>query len=87
MALAHTIPDAVEAAYRRGDLFDKRRKLMAAWAAYCGEAQTAEAGKVILRGRMSRRVIGPTARRGPTDGSFASHTPPRCLPRRPYLRR
>jgi integrase len=31
MALAHTISDAVEAAYRRGDLFDKRRKLMAAW--------------------------------------------------------
>jgi len=28
MALAHAIPDAVEAAYRRGDLFDKRRKLM-----------------------------------------------------------
>ena len=35
MALAHKIPDAVEAAYRRGDLFDKRRKLMEAWAAYC----------------------------------------------------
>ncbi len=29
MALAHAIPDAVEAAYRRGDLFEKRRKLMA----------------------------------------------------------
>jgi integrase len=35
MALAHKIPDAVEAAYRRSDLFDKRRKLMEAWAAYC----------------------------------------------------
>jgi integrase len=35
MALAHAIPDAVEAAYRRGDLFEKRRKLMAAWGAYC----------------------------------------------------
>jgi len=34
-ALAHAIPDAVEAAYRRGDLFEKRRKLMDAWAAYC----------------------------------------------------
>ncbi len=32
MALAHTIPNAAEAAYRRGDLFDKRRKLMEAWA-------------------------------------------------------
>lgn len=35
MALAHTIADAVEAAYRRGDLFEKRRVLMAKWAAYC----------------------------------------------------
>lgn len=36
MALAHTIGDAVEAAYRRGDLFDKRRALMNAWASFCG---------------------------------------------------
>ena len=35
MALAHTIGDKVEKAYRRGDLFEKRRKLMAAWASYC----------------------------------------------------
>jgi integrase len=34
MALAHTIPSAAEAAYRRGDLFDKRRKLMEAWAEF-----------------------------------------------------
>jgi len=34
MALAHTIPNAAEAAYRRGDLFEKRRKLMDAWAAF-----------------------------------------------------
>ena len=32
LALAHTISNAAEAAYRRGDLFDKRRKLMDAWA-------------------------------------------------------
>lgn len=36
MALAHTISNKAEAAYRRGDLFDKRRKLMEAWAGYCG---------------------------------------------------
>jgi len=47
MALAHAIPDAVEAAYRRGDLFDKRKKLMAAWAEYCGKVDTAGAGKVV----------------------------------------
>jgi integrase len=35
MALAHKIPDAVEAAYRRGDLFEKRRRLMDAWAEFC----------------------------------------------------
>jgi len=34
MALAHTIENKVEAAYRRGDLMTKRQKLMAAWAAY-----------------------------------------------------
>jgi integrase len=35
MALAHTIGNAVEAAYRRGDLFEKRRVLMAKWANFC----------------------------------------------------
>jgi hypothetical protein len=34
MALAHTIPNAAEAAYRRGDLFEKCRKPMDAWAEY-----------------------------------------------------
>ncbi|MDB5583387.1 MAG: recombinase [Bradyrhizobium sp.] len=33
-ALAHKLPDKVEAAYRRTDFFEKRRTLMAAWAAY-----------------------------------------------------
>lgn len=35
MALAHTIPSAVERAYRRGDLYMKRTKLMESWSAYC----------------------------------------------------
>jgi integrase len=43
-ALAHVIENKAEAAYRRGDLFDKRRKLMDAWAAYC---TTLNAGKVV----------------------------------------
>ncbi len=34
MALAHTVRNKVEAAYRRGDLFEKRRALMAAWAKF-----------------------------------------------------
>jgi len=37
MALAHAIPSGVEASYRRGDLFEKRRELMAAWADYCSK--------------------------------------------------
>jgi integrase len=37
MALAHAIPNAVEAAYRRGDLFEKRVRLMNDWARYCSE--------------------------------------------------
>ena len=37
-ALAHTIGDKVEAAYRRGDLFAKRARLMADWADYCAKA-------------------------------------------------
>jgi len=36
MALAHTIEDKSEAAYRRGDLIEKRRALMADWAVHCG---------------------------------------------------
>ena len=43
MALAHGIGSKVEAAYRRGDLFAKRTILMAAWADYCGRAQTGAA--------------------------------------------
>ena len=43
-ALAHVIENKAEAAYRRGDLFDKRRKLMEAWAVYC---TVPKAGKVV----------------------------------------
>jgi hypothetical protein len=34
-ALAHAVGDRTEAAYRRSDALEKRRKLMEAWAAYC----------------------------------------------------
>jgi integrase len=43
MALAHTVGDKVEAAYRRGDLFEKRRELMEAWASYCCKAPPSNA--------------------------------------------
>ena len=35
-ALAHIIGDAAEQAYRRGDALEKRRRLMADWAVFCG---------------------------------------------------
>lgn len=38
MALAHTVSDETERAYRRGDLFKKRVGIMRDWAAYCSEA-------------------------------------------------
>ncbi|HEV2607727.1 MAG TPA: site-specific integrase, partial [Xanthomonadaceae bacterium] len=41
MALAHVVDDKVEAAYRRGELLDKRRNLANDWAAYCASAITA----------------------------------------------
>jgi integrase len=51
MALAHTIPSAVEKAYRRGDLFVKRVKLMEAWAQFC--SKPAPAGVVLpMRKKM-----------------------------------
>ena len=40
MALAHTLKDKTEAAYRRGDLFAKRAALMADWAEFCIKAPT-----------------------------------------------
>lgn len=35
MALAHTVTNKVEAAYRRGDMFDRRRALMEEWSVFC----------------------------------------------------
>jgi len=46
MALAHTIGNKAEAAYRRGALFMKRRKLMDAWANYCAAGSATEGGTV-----------------------------------------
>ena len=38
-ALAHTLGDKVQAAYQRGDLLERRRKLMIAWAAFCARPE------------------------------------------------
>jgi len=39
VALAHVVGSEVEAAYRRGDALEKRRKLMSAWTAYCNQGR------------------------------------------------
>jgi integrase len=51
MALAHAVGSAVEAAYRRGDLLDKRRRLMAEWSRYCTKGlNVRSADEVPLKG-------------------------------------
>ena len=49
MALAHAIGDKVEAAYRRGDLFMKRRRLMEDWAKHCGQPLAHSANIVAIQ--------------------------------------
>ena len=49
MALAHAVGDKVEAAYRRGDLFDKRRKMMDAWADFCADNVGVDGNVVAIR--------------------------------------
>jgi integrase len=56
-ALAHTLSDAVEAAYRRTDLLEKRRKLMEAWSNYCAATRKSEVVSFIEK---SRRGIPST---------------------------
>jgi integrase len=56
MALAHTVSDKTVAAYNRSDLFERRRRLMAAWAAFCTaleqrpKSNVASVPKQALRG-------------------------------------
>jgi len=51
MALSHVVSDKVEAAYRRGTLFAKRVKLMAAWGEFCESPPATTGADVIpLRG-------------------------------------
>jgi integrase len=61
MALAHAVSNAVEAAYRRGNLFEKRRRLMDAWADYCSAAEPGASvtplhGRAVHKAR--REVVG-----------------------------
>jgi integrase len=51
-SLAHTIGGKVEQAYRRGDLFEKRCRLMGAWAAFCTSAPAQERGDNVTPLRL-----------------------------------
>jgi hypothetical protein len=61
--LAHTLADRVEAAYRRGDLLEKRSRLMADWAAYCddlkprGLAKSIKDSTVVCQERRRALII------------------------------
>lgn len=47
MAMAHTVPDKTEAAYRRGDMLERRRRLMEDWGTYCSGITHAASGSEI----------------------------------------
>ena len=47
VALAHVVGDATERAYRRGDVLDKRRKLMTAWAKFVITKPVASSNNVV----------------------------------------
>jgi integrase len=48
MALAHAIGDKVEAAYRRGDLYGKRQRLMADWGRFCASRPAVENANIVV---------------------------------------
>ena len=48
MALPHAIGDKVEAAYRRGDLLEKRRRLMKDWAAFCANPEVRKFRVILM---------------------------------------
>jgi integrase len=59
MALAHTVSSKVEQAYRRGDMFERRRRMMAAWATFCGSPKEA-AGRNVATLRQLAEARGQT---------------------------
>jgi integrase len=51
VALSHTVSDKVEAAYRRGNMVERRRQMMEAWAKYCGGKAVGGDNVVAMHGR------------------------------------
>jgi integrase len=54
VALAHTVGDETERAYQRGDLLDKRRRLMEQWSAFCRSKPRNKSGNVLPLRRVAR---------------------------------
>lgn len=55
IALAHSVSDATEEAYKRSDVLDRRRPLMEDWAKFCATRPTkAQANVIPLRGRSEQ---------------------------------
>lgn len=72
MAPAHTVSDKVEAAYRRGDLIQKRRQLSEVWAKFCTTPATD--GRVVpIRPAIAAKIR--RYRRAAAIGSFCASTP------------
>jgi integrase len=53
-ALSHQLKDKAEAAYQRGTSFDKRRRLMADWAKFCGASATTSATVTPIKARAKK---------------------------------
>jgi hypothetical protein len=64
MALAHTVSDKVEAAYRRGDLFEKRRQTAEASARYCGRRALLPIAQIVRKGDPGLKPAGNLANVG-----------------------
>jgi hypothetical protein len=56
MALAHAVGDKVKAAYRRGDLFDRRRRIVADWAKFYGTPKSAKLGAKFFSSARKDRI-------------------------------
>jgi integrase len=54
-AIAHAVGDETERAYQRGELLEKRRRLMAAWSDYCGKVQPAKPASNVTQLRSVAR--------------------------------
>ncbi len=58
MALAHAVGNRIEAAYRRGDLFEKRRQIMTDWAAYCSRTRLRRDAEAVSISPRGARCLG-----------------------------